>query len=97
MVDVGQGLVAGLGGGLLLAVTVQHTRHHGQRLPGRGGGSGLGAGSGDAVVSGVCHELRPMPADRPAALVPHSNVGLFIPVISSGPPTSYAARGGWGR
>jgi hypothetical protein len=49
------------------------------------------------VVSGVCHELRQMSADRPVALVPHSNAGLFIPVIGSGPPTSYAARGGWGR
>ena len=49
------------------------------------------------VVSGVFHELRQMSADRPVALVPHSNVGLFIPVIRSGPPTSYAARGGWGR
>ena len=49
------------------------------------------------VVSGVCDELRQMPAGRPVALVPHSNVGLFIAVIGSGPRTSYAARGGWGR
>jgi hypothetical protein len=28
------------------------------------------------VISGVCHELRQMPADRPVALVPHSNLGL---------------------
>jgi hypothetical protein len=44
------------------------------------------------VVSGVCHEVRQMSADRPVALVPHSSVGLFIPVIRSGPPASYAAR-----
>ena len=36
------------------------------------------------VVSGVCHELRQMPADRPVALVPHSKLGLFIP---TGGPT----------
>ncbi len=36
------------------------------------------------VVSSVCDGLRQMSADRPAALVPHSNAGLFIPVIRSG-------------
>ena len=45
VVDVGQGLVAGLGGGLLLAVAVQHAGQHGQRLRGcRGGGGGRAAG-----------------------------------------------------
>jgi len=32
----------------------------------------------ESVVSGVCHELRQMSADRPVALVPDSNLGLFI-------------------
>ena len=56
VVDVGQGLAAGLGGGLLLAVAVQHAGQHGQYLPPRGGRCGLGAGSGGATV--VAGELR---------------------------------------
>ena len=52
VVGVGQGLVAGLCGGALLAVAVQYPGQHGQRLPWRCGGGGrwLGAGSGGAAV-----------------------------------------------
>jgi hypothetical protein len=32
VVGVGQGLIAGLGGGLLLAVAVQHAGQHGERI-----------------------------------------------------------------
>ena len=51
VVDVGQGLVAGLGGGVLLAVAVQHAGQHGERLRWRGGGgSGRAIGAGRAAV-----------------------------------------------
>ena len=52
MVGVGQGLVAGLGGGVLLAVAVQHPGQHGERVRRGGGGSGRAAGGGAAVVAG---------------------------------------------
>ena len=48
MVGVGQGLVAGLGGGVLLAVAVQHAGQHGQRVR-RGGGGGSGRAAGAAA------------------------------------------------
>src|SRR5207248_3892987 len=47
--------VAGLGGGLLLAVAVQHAGQHGDRVRRGGGGVGRAAGGGAAVVAG---ELR---------------------------------------
>jgi hypothetical protein len=53
VVGVGQGLVAGLGGGQLLAVACQHASQHGQRLPGRGRRGRLVAGSvRETVVAG---------------------------------------------
>ena len=39
VVGVGQGLVAGLGGGEQLAVAVQHAGQHGERLPGVSAGA----------------------------------------------------------
>ena len=42
VVGVGQGLTAGLGGRVLLAVTVQDGSQHSQRLAGRGGQGGRG-------------------------------------------------------
>src|SRR4029077_14951481 len=48
VVGVGQGLVAGLGGGVLLAVAVQHAGQHGERVRRGGGGGGRGAGGGAA-------------------------------------------------
>ena len=53
VVGVGQGLVAGLGGGQQLAVTVQHAGQHGERVLGSGGGDGLGAGAGGVAVVAV--------------------------------------------
>ena len=52
MVGVGQALVAGLGGGVLLAVAVQHAGEHGERLRWRrrDGGSGPAIGAGRAAV-----------------------------------------------
>ena len=47
------------------------------------------------VVSSVRDEFRQMPADRPVALVPLSNAGLFIPAMIRRPRASYAA--GWLR
>ena len=43
VVGVGQGLLPGLGRGLLLAISVQHSGQHSQRVPGLGrrGGGGL--------------------------------------------------------
>jgi len=53
VVGVGQGLVAGLGGGQLLAVAVQHAGQHGQGLPRLGRWSRLTAGAGgEAVIAG---------------------------------------------
>ena len=54
VVGVGQGLAAGLGGGVLLAVAVQHAGQHGQRVRRGGGGSGRAAAGdgGAAVVAG---------------------------------------------
>ena len=52
VVGVGQGLAAGLGGGSLLAVAVQHAGQHGERVRRGGGGSGRAAGGGAAVVAG---------------------------------------------
>ena len=69
MVRVGQGLVAGLGGRVLLAVAVQHPGQHGQRLARRGrGGSGRAAGGGGAAV--VAGELggRARAGDRVGGL-----------------------------
>ena len=47
VVGVGQGLAAGLGGGVLLAVAVQHAGQHGQRVR-RGGGGGAAGPPGAA-------------------------------------------------
>jgi hypothetical protein len=55
VVDVGQGLVAGLGGRKQLPVAAQHPGQHGQRLS-RRGGSRESAGPGDAAV--VAGKLR---------------------------------------
>jgi hypothetical protein len=52
VVGVGQGLAAGLGGGVLLAVAVQHAGQHGDRVRRGGGGSDRAAGGGAAVVAG---------------------------------------------
>ena len=53
VVGVGQG-GAGLSGGLLLAVAVQHVGQHGDRVRrGGGGGSGRAAGGGGAAVVAV--------------------------------------------
>ena len=54
VVGVGQGLVAGLGGGALLAVAVQHAGQDGERVAGVAGGvAGRVAGfGGEAVVAG---------------------------------------------
>jgi L-ascorbate metabolism protein UlaG (beta-lactamase superfamily) len=53
VVGVGQGLVAGLGGGQLLAVAFQHASQHGKGLRGGGRWSGLvTASSGEAVIAG---------------------------------------------
>ena len=56
MVGVGQGLVAGLGGGVLLAVAVQDLGEHAERRVRRGGRGGRGGDGGsfgmDLVVAG---------------------------------------------
>jgi hypothetical protein len=53
VVGVGEGLVPYLGGGVLLAVAVQHASKDGERLSVRAGGCRLATGSaGEAVVAG---------------------------------------------
>jgi hypothetical protein len=53
VVGVGQGLLAGLGRGQLLAAAFQHASQHAEGFPGGGCWSGLVAGSGgEAVVAG---------------------------------------------
>ena len=47
VVGVGQGLAAGLGGGVLLAVAVQHAGQHGERVR-RGSGGGAAGPPGAA-------------------------------------------------
>jgi len=44
VVEIGEGLVAGLGGRLLLAVAAEHPGQHGERFGRRGRGSRLGPG-----------------------------------------------------
>jgi len=45
------------------------------------------------VVSSVRDERTQMPADRPVAMVPHSNAGLLIPAIGSGAYVIRCLRG----
>jgi len=53
VVGVGQGLVAGLGGGQLLAIAFQHASQHGKGRRGGGRRNGLVTGSsGEAVIAG---------------------------------------------
>ena len=62
VIRVSQGLVPGLGGGVLLAVALQHGGQDGERLPCSGGGLAAGAG-GEPVVAGQLGG-RPRPGDR---------------------------------
>ena len=87
MICVGQGAMAVLGGGQELAVPVQDSGQHGQRVAGRGGPGGGGGGAcsfGMGVVVAVQFGCGPGAGDGVGALEGHREYVREVDAGSAG-------------